>query len=75
MPLMVTGGFRSTESVEAALAESSIDVIGLARPLIMQPEIARAFRNGAATEARVQRARSSPQAICHHWIEDGFNPL
>ena len=33
MPLMVTGGFRSRAGMEQALAEGSVDMIGLARPL------------------------------------------
>lgn len=33
MPLMVTGGFRSREAMEAALTDGGVDVIGLARPL------------------------------------------
>lgn len=33
MPLMVTGGFRTREAMEAALREGGVDVIGLARPL------------------------------------------
>ncbi|MFN3231838.1 MAG: NADH:flavin oxidoreductase/NADH oxidase family protein [Alphaproteobacteria bacterium] len=38
MPLMVTGGFRSREVMEAALNEGGIDVIGLARPLCGDPD-------------------------------------
>jgi 2,4-dienoyl-CoA reductase-like NADH-dependent reductase (Old Yellow Enzyme family) len=33
MPLMVTGGFRTREAMESALAEGALDVVGLARPL------------------------------------------
>jgi hypothetical protein len=37
MPVMLTGGFRSRAGMEAALAEG-IDVIGLARPLVSEPD-------------------------------------
>jgi 2,4-dienoyl-CoA reductase-like NADH-dependent reductase (Old Yellow Enzyme family) len=40
MPLMVTGGFRSREAMEAAL-EGACDVIGLGRPLCWQPDLPR----------------------------------
>jgi 2,4-dienoyl-CoA reductase-like NADH-dependent reductase (Old Yellow Enzyme family) len=40
MPLMVTGGFRSRQAMEAAL-EGSCDVIGLGRPLCWQPDFPR----------------------------------
>ncbi len=32
MPLMVTGGFRSRETMQNAIASNSLDVIGLGRP-------------------------------------------
>jgi len=40
MPLMVTGGFRSRQAMEAAL-EIACDVIGLGRPLCWQPDFPR----------------------------------
>jgi 2,4-dienoyl-CoA reductase-like NADH-dependent reductase (Old Yellow Enzyme family) len=40
MPLMVTGGFRSRQAMEAALA-GACDVIGLGRPLCWQPDFPR----------------------------------
>ena len=39
-PLMVTGGFRSSAGVEAALASGATDFIGLARPLAVEPALA-----------------------------------
>jgi 2,4-dienoyl-CoA reductase-like NADH-dependent reductase (Old Yellow Enzyme family) len=39
-PLMVTGGFRSSAGVEAALAGGATDFIGLARPLAVEPGLA-----------------------------------
>lgn len=38
MPLMVTGGFRSRAGMEDALNSGACDVIGLARPLVTQPD-------------------------------------
>ena len=40
MPLMVTGGFRSRQAMEAAL-EGACDIIGLGRPLCWQPDVPR----------------------------------
>jgi 2,4-dienoyl-CoA reductase-like NADH-dependent reductase (Old Yellow Enzyme family) len=39
LPLMVTGGFRSRRGMQAALDEGAVDVIGLARPLILEPAL------------------------------------
>jgi 2,4-dienoyl-CoA reductase-like NADH-dependent reductase (Old Yellow Enzyme family) len=37
MPLMVTGGFRTAAGMNAALASGTMDVVGLARPLCVDP--------------------------------------
>ncbi|MBC2778990.1 NADH:flavin oxidoreductase/NADH oxidase family protein [Parasphingopyxis marina] len=37
VPLMVTGGFRTKSAMEEALANDQLDVIGLARPLCIDP--------------------------------------
>jgi len=37
IPLVVTGGFRSAVAMEAALAAGATDMIGLARPLAVDP--------------------------------------
>ena len=39
-PVMVTGGFRSRRAMDAALASSACDLIGLGRPLCSQPDAA-----------------------------------
>ena len=41
VPLMVTGGFRSVAAMEAALGEDALDVVGLARPLALDPDFPR----------------------------------
>lgn len=38
-PLMVTGGFRSRRAMEEALAAGHLDVVGLARPLALEPDL------------------------------------
>lgn len=39
LPLMVTGGFRSKAAMEQAISAGSADVIGLGRPMIMEPDL------------------------------------
>ncbi|MDT0596472.1 NADH:flavin oxidoreductase/NADH oxidase family protein [Glaciecola petra] len=39
VPLAVTGGFRSVAAMEAAIASKDVDFIGLARPLVIDPEL------------------------------------
>ncbi|MEO1137426.1 MAG: NADH:flavin oxidoreductase/NADH oxidase family protein [Pseudomonadota bacterium] len=39
MPLMVTGGFRTGKGMEEALQSGACDLIGIARPLCVDPDI------------------------------------
>jgi 2,4-dienoyl-CoA reductase-like NADH-dependent reductase (Old Yellow Enzyme family) len=39
LPLMLTGGFRSRVGMDAALASGAVDVVGLARPLAVEPDL------------------------------------
>jgi hypothetical protein len=49
MPLMLTGGFRTRAGMEQALAEGSVDVVGLARPLCTDAEVPRRLLAGDDT--------------------------
>ncbi len=37
LPLMLTGGFRTRAGMEAALASGAVDVVGVARPCLVDP--------------------------------------
>ena len=50
MPLMVTGGFRTVGGMNAALASATMDVVGIARPMCVDPEIPSKLLSGAAKE-------------------------
>lgn len=39
VPLMVTGGFRSAQAMKDALASGATDIVGLARPLVTEPDL------------------------------------
>ncbi len=39
VPLMVTGGFRSAEGMAAAVDSGATDIVGLARPLALEPDL------------------------------------
>jgi 2,4-dienoyl-CoA reductase-like NADH-dependent reductase (Old Yellow Enzyme family) len=39
VPLMLTGGFRSRSAMEAALEEGAVDLVGVARPFCVEPEL------------------------------------
>ena len=52
VPLMVTGGFRSAAGMNAALARGALDLIGLARPLAVEPDLPRRLIAGEVERAR-----------------------
>jgi 2,4-dienoyl-CoA reductase-like NADH-dependent reductase (Old Yellow Enzyme family) len=46
VPLMITGGFRSLQIMEAALSKGALDVIGIGRPLVGDPHSVKKLLNG-----------------------------
>lgn len=39
LPFMVTGGFRTRQGMEAAVAEGGCDMVGIGRPAIINPSL------------------------------------
>lgn len=39
-PIMLTGGFRSAAAMNAAIDSGAVDIVGMARPLAMEPKLA-----------------------------------
>lgn len=54
VPLMVTGGFRTRAAMEEALARGAADVIGLGRPLCVEPDGAAQILAGAESLPRAE---------------------
>lgn len=46
LPLMLTGGFRTPRVMEAVVAGDDVDMIGLARPLTLVPDLPRRVLSG-----------------------------
>ena len=45
-PLMLTGGFKTRQQAEAVIASGVVDVVGLARALILEPSLPNLWKNG-----------------------------
>ena len=52
VPLLLTGGFRTTASMADAIRSGAIDAIGIARPMTNEPELPARLLDGSATGAR-----------------------
>jgi len=64
VPLAVTGGFRTRSAMLAALCGGEVDVIGIARPLCTEPDIAARLIAGSVETARADETRA--------WLGRGF---
>ena len=51
MPVLVTGGFRSAQGMIEAIQNGDLDLVGMARPFIADPEIARKLISGEVDTA------------------------
>ncbi|MCA9709505.1 MAG: NADH:flavin oxidoreductase/NADH oxidase family protein [Myxococcales bacterium] len=55
LPLMVTGGFRTRTGMNEALAAGATDVVGIARPLAVEPDLPGRLVAGTAEAAAEHR--------------------
>jgi len=50
LPLMLTGGLRNVQVMNRILADGVVDLVGMARPFAMQPDLARQLLAGACVD-------------------------
>lgn len=60
MPLMLTGGFRSAAAMREAVANGDIDVVGLGRPLTVDPDLPRGILDGTSQGSTVRPVTAAP---------------
>lgn len=58
LPLMLTGGFRSIEGMAEALESGAIDLVGLGRPLTVEPDVPGELLAGDVDRSVVRPRRS-----------------
>lgn len=66
-PIMLVGGMRSLDTMEAVLNDTKIEMISLSRPLLREPDLPDKMKNGTATESQCiscNRCYSSPSHKC-----------
>lgn len=62
-PLMVTGGFRTTAFMEEVVQNGEVDLIGMARPLALEPHLYNRVLRGEDVENRVRALTSGFKKI------------
>ena len=63
LPLMLTGGFRTVQAMDEAVASGGIDVVGLGRPLTLQPDVPGELLDGRRDRATVAVRRTGIRMI------------
>jgi 2,4-dienoyl-CoA reductase-like NADH-dependent reductase (Old Yellow Enzyme family) len=54
IPLMVTGGFRTAAGMTDALESGAVDIVGIGRPMALEPGFPAALLSGAVTASHVR---------------------
>lgn len=62
-PLIITGGFRSEQAMNEALTKGHLDLVGIARPFALMPDLPKQIQTGTYQTLTTQR------------IQTGFAPL
>jgi len=51
-PVIIVGGFRSLDVIEAALEGHNIEAVSLSRPLVREPHLVKRWKNGDTSKAK-----------------------
>ena len=65
LPLMLVGGMRALSDMKAILGQQVADAISMCRPLIMDPHIVRAFREGSMHESECNSCNQCLEEMSH----------
>lgn len=66
-PLMLTGGFKTFTQANGAVSDGSVDVIGLARALVLDPCLPNSWRSGINGNPAFPRFVSPPEGGSTAW--------
>ena len=62
-PLMLTGGFRTVDVMEQAIADGQLDIVGIARPFALYPNLPNEILNGTRTDVHIPDPQTGIKAI------------
>ena len=67
VPLMLTGGFKTRAQAAAAVADGTCDVVGLARAVVLDPELPSHWRQASPNDPRYPRFVDPPEGGITAW--------
>ena len=67
VPLMVTGGFKRREQAIDAVANGAVDMVGLARAMVLNPRLAEAWLTEEGGDPNFPRFESAPPGGITAW--------
>lgn len=80
--LMVTGGFKTLKQAKAAIKDGKADIVGLARALVVDPDLPKKWKKGRAPDPLFPRFDRPPEGGVTAWytmqitrIANGENDL
>jgi len=65
--LMLTGGFRTRRDAEMLISDGTVDLVGLARPMVLDPDLAHHWTGGGGEDPVFPRFASSPPGGVTAW--------
>ena len=66
-PLMCTGGFKTKAQAEDAVKSGAIDIVGLARALVLEPRLPNLWKENQNTELTFPRFSQAPEGGITAW--------
>ncbi len=66
-PLMVTGGFKTRQQAASAIAGGTVDMIGLARALVLDPSLPRRWQSGGDGDPLFPKFVDPPEGGITAW--------
>ena len=66
-PLMVTGGFKTLAQAESAVVDGNADLVGLARALVVDPELPSCWLCGQRSEPKFPQFKDPPEGGVTAW--------
>lgn len=67
IPLMLTGGFKTLKQAVDTVSDGSTDMVGLARALVLEPDLARSWQAGSTRNPQFPRFGSPPEGGVTAW--------